>query len=290
MNDDVEGRNRKGTVYRGPSLVDAHVHFYGCYDRTTFFDRALTNFRAAASVLGIAPDPAGCLLYSESAGHHYFRRFREDADRGAGGPWTFHRTRESYSLVATRGGGEELLLVAGRQIATAERLEVLALGCDQDFPDGLAIGPTLDAVLDSDALAVLPWGFGKWWFRRGAMMDAVLGSLDPKRAFLGDNSGRPKGVPAPRHFRDAAARGVKILPGTDPLPFASEVGKAGRFGFVVDGELDRDRPGESLIELIRGQREQPREFGQLESVGRFLRNQTLMQLQKHAPARSGPSV
>lgn len=265
---------------RIPLLVDAHVHVYDCFDQTVFFDSALENFRAAAAAQGLGPEASGCLLLSEAAGDHYFRRYLAEAGGSTHGPWQFCRTDEDSSLVAVREGGGELLLIAGRQIETAERLEVLALGSDRDFPDGLPIGATLDAVLESQALAVLPWGFGKWWFGRGVLMKQLVGSIDPGRVFLGDNGGRPGLAPGPRLFQTAKARDIKILPGTDPLPFPSEAAKPGRFGFLLEGEVDRRRPAESVKRLTWAQRAQPRVYGRLESLAPFCRHQVLMQIRK----------
>lgn len=278
MSDSAADRGPQGAALHGPFLVDAHVHFYGCYDSAAFFDSGLANFRATANALGVAPSLAGCMLFTESTGHHFFRLLRDDAESGNRAPWSFHRTHESCSLIAARDGGEEILLVGGRQIATAERLEILALGCDRDFADGLALRPTLEAVLESGALAVLPWGFGKWWFRRGALMAELVESVDPAQVFLGDNSGRPRFLPSPQLFRLARARNVKILPGTDPLPFASEVTKVGSYGFVVEGEIDRWWPAEGLKRLALQQTGQPAIYGQLEDLGRFCRNQVMMQV------------
>lgn len=276
-------RGEDGDAFRGPLLVDAHVHLYDCFERAVFFDGALENFRAAARALGLAVQPAGCLMFTEAAGYHYFRGFRAEAGSGGeGGAWSFVRTGEDCSLIAKRNTGEEILVVAGRQIATEERLEVLALGSEEEVPDGRAIRPTLDAVLDSGAIAVLPWGFGKWWFGRGVLMAEVVRSLDPTQVFLGDNGGRPQVSPRPRLFRLAESRHIKILPGTDPLPFPSEAAKAGGYGFVLEGRVARDRPGASLKDLLRRQKTQPALYGRLEGLGRFCRNQILMRVRRHA--------
>ena len=271
---------RGGAGFCGTLLVDAHVHFYDCYDRVEFFEGAFENFRTTGAELGLASEPLGCVLFSEAAGDHFFRRLRTEADTAVAGPWTFQRTGEDCSLIATRDGGQRILLFAGRQIATAEDLEVLALAVDRDFPDGVALQPTLDAVLESGAIAVLPWGFGKWSLRRGELMAQIIGSIDPVKVHLGDNGGRPGGFPPPRLFSLARRRNIKILPGTDPLPFASEAGKAGGYGFVLDGELGWDRPAEGLKRLLRAQGTQPRVYGRLESLGRFCRHQVMMQLRK----------
>lgn len=282
MREGTARANGDGAGFHGPLLVDAHVHFYGCYDPVVFFEGALGNFRAAAAAYGVAPEPVGCLLFTEGAGDHYFQHFQAQAEGRSIGPWRFRRTAEDCSLIASRDGEARLLLVAGRQIATKEGLEVLALGCATEFSDGLSLQATLERVLESGALPVLPWGFGKWWFRRGALMSQAVRSLDPAQVCLGDNSGRPHGFPAPRLFRVARSRGIKILPGTDPLPFPSEAGKAGSYGFMLEGDLRRDEPAAGLKALLRAQGVQPRVYGRLESLMRFSRHQVMMQLRKHA--------
>ena len=197
------------------------------------------------------------------------------------GRWTFQNTSEPESLYACLEGRAGLLLIAGREIATAERLEVQALGRDTTFEDGQTLQQTLQAVQDSGAVAVLPWGFGKWWFRRGAQISAAIGRLDRGQVVLGDNSGRPGVLPTPAQFRLARRHGIKILPGTDPLPFASEGARAGSTGFVLEGEIDRDRPAEGLKRLIREDTGQPRTYGRREAFARFCRNQLRMQLRRY---------
>lgn len=53
--------------------------------------------------------------------------------------------------------------MAGRQIVTAEKLEVLALGTDLDIDDGRPIREVLSLVTENGGLPVIPWGAGKWW-------------------------------------------------------------------------------------------------------------------------------
>ena len=76
--------------------------------------------------------------------------------------------------MAIRPGTLPVLVIAGRQIVSAERIEVLALGTRTQIPDGQPLAATIDAVRADGALAVLPWGFGKWWGARGRMVDAYL--------------------------------------------------------------------------------------------------------------------
>lgn len=261
-----------GTV--GPSssvaLVDAHVHFHPCYEPQTFLEGALRNFRRGAAELVLAQPWTGYLLLTESAGAHWFRRWRDGLN--ASGGWRFEPTPEEESLLAVNGT-LRLILIAGRQIVVRERLEVLALGKDLELPDGLPLADTLEWVRESGALPVLPWGFGKWWGRRGAVVAETL--EQDGELFLGDNAGRHGPIPA--LFRRARKLGIRLLPGSDPLPFSRHAGLAGSYGFVLPHAVDEDRPAETLLRRIR-ESGQPRAFGRRAGLPRFLRDQVGMQL------------
>lgn len=250
------------------ALVDAHVHIHPLFPLETFLEGALENFRAAAGTA------SGCLLLAEMADSRWFRK----APRTVGA-WTLGSTGEEDSLVARRSTGESLFIVAGRQIAVRERLEVLALGKDAEIPDGLPLEETLRRVRDSGALPVLPWGFGKWSGRRGELVAATL-ERPAGELYLGDNSNRLQLAGRPRLLREAEERGILVLPGTDPLPFPSHARRAGSFGFVLEEALDPVRPAEDLLRQVRSLREQPRTYGRGETLPRFLRDQASLQLRQ----------
>lgn len=262
-------------------LVDSHVHFYSCFDRDAFFEGAWANFRGAASRLDPpAAEAMGCLLLTETASDHYFRSWHEAAARPGGNGWTFRRTAEDHSLLARRNDGKTLVIVAGRQVATIDGLEVLALCQDGEFATGLAMVEALEAVRQSGAVPVLPWGFGKWSFRRGALVAELLDSSSHPDLFLGDNGGRLGLAPAPKLFRRAEQKGVLVLPGSDPLPFSEQATRAGSYGFVLSADIDLQRPAAQLAATLRGTSQQPAVFGRLETLGRFFKNQLAMQLRK----------
>jgi hypothetical protein len=255
-----------GTVDPSSSvaLVDSHVHFHTCYDLPAFLNGALRNFRKAGQT------GTGYLLLTEPAGAHWFRRWRDGLKTG---DWRFEPTLEEESLRAVNGAGESLVLVAGRQIVARERLEVLALGKDLELPDELPLREVLERVRESGALPVLPWGFGKWWGRRGAVVAETLGQ--DGEIFLGDNGGRLGLEPA--LFRQARKLGIRLLPGSDPLPFSRHEGLAGSYGFVLTHAVDLDQPASALLRRIR-ESGQPRAFGRRAGLPRFLRDQVGMQL------------
>lgn len=260
-------------------LVDGHVHFYDCFDRQIYFDSASANFQSAAAELELKPSVTGCLLFTETSRQHYFQKFKEAAGCDDGG-WSFRETLEDESLIASKPGGGEIVIVAGRQIATAENLEVLALGYDGEFVDRLPLAVTLEAVIETGALAVIPWGFGKWTRRRGELVAATVNQVRPGEMFLGDNGGRLRWGARPALFASAEARGVAVLPGSDPLPFADEVSAVARYGFVLPGEIDQERPAAWLKGRLVGLGASPIAFGRLQSLPRFCRYQLAMQLRK----------
>lgn len=271
-----------------PLLVDAHVHFHQCFDQDRFLDAALANFRQGAADLGFGEGFLGCLLLAEIASAHWFDSLRSD---GGSGAWSFEPTGEPSALFARReNGGERLLVIAGRQVRSREGLEVLALASSEEFPDGLPFGDALARVRWSGAVPVLPWGFGKWWLYRGGLVEAVIRRPDPKWILLGDNAGRPRAGGIPRLFREAEARGIPVLPGSDPLPLPEHVTRAGSYGFVLDGGLDERRPAEGLRRWLRGLSGQPRVFGRSEGLAGFCRDQALLRLRRPvripSPARS----
>ena len=274
----VERREPGNGAVSGPFLIDGHVHYYPNFDRDLFFDSALANFRSAAGAHATNPEYAGWLLLAESAGMHCFRRFRDTAGQTAGGVWTIQATGEGESLVARRGTGAGLLLVAGRQVITAEGLEVLALCCDATLDDGRPLRTVVEAARGLDAIVVLPWAFGKWWFRRGDLIDEFVKSAEPTHVFLGDNGGRTRLGPRPRPFRVAESRGIRVLPGSDPFPLRCDAGRTGSYGFVIDGTIERSRPAAGLKRLLRNGVEPPSPYGDPIGVIGFCRNQLLIRL------------
>ena len=260
-------------------LVDAHVHFHPCFNATRFLAAALANFRTGAASSGIGGPITGLLMLTESMGDNAFEEFRSGT-LAPGAPWTIEPTLEPCSLIARQAGADFIALIAGRQIVTSDRLEVLALGTMEQVPDGLPLRATIAQVVASGGIPVLPWGFGKWWFKRGDLVADVIRDPGAETLFLGDNGGRLRHGPRPRLFAEGARRGLCVLPGSDPLPFASQTTRAGSFGCIIEGAISTDRPGEALLNLLRNLNRQPRVFGRAETLSRFALNQLRMQIRK----------
>ena len=274
------------------ACVDAHVHLHQCYDPDDLLQNAYDNLAAATDGEDREVSRAYFLLLAECAPDDCFGALRSMAERGTGSDgasglrlrrWAVAPTEEVISVLA-RDARRELFIVAGRQVACREGLEVLVLGTTQRFADGR---PIRDVLRESDALGVprvIPWGPGKWFFSRGRLLKELIAEFRKPTLFLGDEGGRPVFWGYPQHFAHAARLGVRDLPGTDPLPFPHDVDKVGRMGFKVAIDLDPARPGASLLRALT-QVEAPLErFATLEPPLRFVRNQIGMQLRKRLHA------
>lgn len=267
------------------ALVDAHVHFHACFDIELFLASARENFAATASEAGIEPGYSAFLLLTESADANWFAQLTERASRGwkVCDLWTAHATSDEREVRLVHTSGMTLNIVAGRQIVTAERLEVLALGSAFTVPDGYPIIETIQRVSELGAVPVIPWGFGKWLGRRGRKVHEVLSTATAGELFLGDNSGRLIGTRDPEQFVRARAKGIAILPGTDPFPFPEQARRVGRMGFVVRSSHELSSWKQLREALVA--REGITPYGDLEQPLPFVMNQVAMQVVKHTARR-----
>lgn len=262
-------------------LLDTHVHYHPGFVAHVFLDAAWRNLRSAVGPS--SGDAQNCLCLTEGNGEHAFERLRRTIVTDLG-DWRISATAEAQSLVARRRDDAELLLVAGRQIVTREGLEVLALGGDPPVADGGPIHEVIFATRAAGAAPVLPWGFGKWTFRRGRVVAALLAESRSPDLFLGDNGGRAAAFGPPVLFAAAAAHAVWILPGSDPLPFVQQQERVGSYGCVLPGALDPARPADSLLQSLRSLGKQPETFGRLQALPSFLQAQLRMQWRKRRKA------
>jgi hypothetical protein len=259
-------------------LVDGHVHMYECFSVAGVFDAAAANFDAASRELQARREYDGVLCLVESENEHFLDGVRTRRSgrvwRGRHGFWEVEPSSEPETLVV-RCGSMRLTLIAGRQLVTRERLEVLAVGTTAPLRDGEPIEATLAAVRAAGAAAVLPWGVGKWLGARGAVVARVLADPCWRDVFLGDNGNRLELGPDPAQFAAARRTGRCVLPGSDPLPLPGEEARVGAYGFAVDVALDPLRPAAALLAVLRSGAPFAA-FGRRERLTRFFGNQLAM--------------
>jgi len=265
------------------TILDAHVHIHDCFDISDFLDFAYENFRREIDSRESPGQFNAAVLLTESHGTNWFETLRKSAgisDQFQWNNWRITSNNEAESLTAASKSGQELSIIAGRQIVTAENLEILALGYATVIEDGLPIEDVIARVQAAGALCILPWGFGKWTGKRGQIVREILQKDLGSNFFIGDNAGRLALWPAPAEFESAAKRNIRILPGSDPLPYKEQVSSVGKFGLILEQGIDKDRPFENIRKALLDENIAIQPFGSLERVLPFIRYQIAMQLRK----------
>jgi hypothetical protein len=250
--------------------VDAHVHLYADLDLCKLFTSAYANLTGASDNACEA-----VLVLTESSAEDGFKRLRKAAQNPGSAvcsgedEWFCTPTAEPDSLRLSSGAGKSLFVIAGSQLVVREGLEVHALATSAIFSDGKPLMELIQDIKDAGGIAAMPWGAGKWLGKRGSLMKSLCANLDQHDVLLSDSGIRPWLWPRPGLFNS----GLGVIAGTDPLPIADEAGRAGSFGFTIDGPWDPDRPAASLRDILREQNTTPLTFGQSQGVMQFISRQ-----------------
>jgi hypothetical protein len=252
--------------------VDGHVHFHVPALVGPTLDAAAANFRA---VSGRSEGLLGAILLTQASAERVFEGL-ESSTNLAG--WTFAPARHEPQTRIARQGTASVAVVCGRQVRAADGLEVLALGTVETFPDGLLFPDAVEAVYRSGALTAIPWGFGKWLGSRGQRVQSTLESHGPEALFVGDNGSRLDRLGAPALVRASEQRGFRVLPGTDPFPFAMDHRRVGRFGFLADVDLPETAPWRALRNWLLARRTSPTRYGRGCGPFQFVFNQVGIQV------------
>lgn len=258
-------------------LVDAHVHLYPRFPLVPFLDSAYGNLQRAAR--GVRDTCFGVLCLTETTGEGAFERLQRHATTGEEvGGWMVTNTHEETSLGILSDDVTKLIVIAGRQISTQERLEVLALGTRTRFDDGRPLKHVLQSVVAAGAIPIIPWGFGKWIGQRNSLIQDLIRNRNLPRFFLSDSGNRPRVFGRHQLFDFAESHGVLDLPGSDPLPLPGEHRTVGRTGFVLDLQRDGATPTQAFKERLNDLQDPPPRFGRMETALRFLKNQVALRL------------
>jgi len=224
-------------------VADTHVHLYPGYDL------ALALASLAAN-LGRTPAGARAGFFAERHDCHMFAALRGDPARLSRDGFEIRQFSDPGVLLVAAAGTPPVHLFAGRQIATAERIEILALLAPEAPRDGLPAERAVAAILETGGVPVLGWSPGKWWLGRGRLVRALLERFGADSLLLGDTALRPDFSPEPSIMRAARRRGVRVIAGSDPLPFAGEERLLGSYASIFTGTIDPARPVESARQLL----------------------------------------
>ncbi len=264
-------------------LADGHVHVYRRFSERSCLEWALRNFNQAASRLKLGNAVDQVLFLTESADHDWFAGKRQAARHGSNsrvGRFACVATDEANSLCFENDSSERLFVIAGRQIVSSERLEVLALGLVEPYADGQPLKSILADLRATECISVLPWGAGKWTGKRRRLVETVFQDPACADVFLGDSGNRPYFWRYPG-FSDQSGHGApRNLPGSDPLPLSNQERRIGSYGVMLRGPLNSRKPFNDLKKKIT-EAGAIETFGRQEQLFQFLFSQTAMQLRKH---------
>ena len=204
--------------------LDAHAHIYPFYQMERLLLAALDHMPRTA------PTDLRAIALAERHDCHVFQALAQDELRPP---------PERWKIVAwdPEGGVQlrhlpdhrDLWLLAGRQIRTAENIEISALFADSDIPDGQPARVSIRQILNAGGLPALNWAPGKWLGPRGRLIAALVRETPAHELALIDTSLRFTGWPEPTLYRFARQQGNSLLAGSDPLPVPGEERVAGTY-------------------------------------------------------------
>ena len=204
--------------------LDAHAHLYPFYDVPRLLLAALDQMPRTA------PTDQRVLCLAERADCSFFQSLAQDEIRLPGDRWRIVAWDPDGGVkIRHLPDHRDLWIMAGRQIVSAERIEVCGLFSDAPIADGLPAREIIRAILDTGGLPALDWAPGKWLFNRGRLVRALVAEFPPAQLILIDTSLRFHGWPASRLYAAARQQGRAVLAGSDPLPFAGEEALAGSY-------------------------------------------------------------
>ena len=253
-------------------LADTHIHFYPGHNPAALIDGAVTRLRLAAK----APEAPCALFLTEGKGYNAFNDLLNGLIE-LPNTHTVEPAAEPGALYIVHGKDRTLLL-AGRQIVAAERVEILALTLETEPEDGPPAAEIIATVDASGAIPVLAWSPGKWMFSRAKVVDQLTRHAADV-LHLGDSSLRCTGWPLPKPMANAR---LPVLAGSDPLPFPGDENTAGSYGVRITLNFDEQTPVTSLRRALRDDTTPIARIGQRNSPVQMARR--MIQHRRHKSA------
>ncbi len=230
-------------------IADTHVHVYPQFDCERLLLSATINFKKIADSKHQASPHTRILFLTERHDCNFFLDLARK-DLSIPSLWSLVELAHGRVIEITLPSGDSFIIVAGRQVVTAERLEVLCLGTDTRIGDGQPIDTVVNAALAENAVPVIPWSPGKWLGKRGKIIENILKTDLAKSIALADSALRPWGYPFPTLLSQAVSKGIPVLAGTDPLPLPAEEQRVGSYVCMWDREMNRENIFHTLHSLL----------------------------------------
>lgn len=232
-------------------VADFHLHIYKVFPTETLLRALFDNLNRLAGTPRDGEPVVKAAFLAERRRYRIFQDWHRGLFRIRGFSVA---PRGPHTIEIKTHKNDRLLLFAGRQVATAEGLEILSLVNDRDVPDALPFPEAADRVLDTGGIPVLPWAPGKWSGSRAGIIRKAIPSLAPHGLMLCDSSIRPALFPQPLLFRLARRLHVPVVAGTDPFPVAGEEALIGSYGSLMEADFTPENAHDTIPSLLRERR------------------------------------
>ncbi|MDD4349506.1 MAG: hypothetical protein PHF70_10390 [Opitutales bacterium] len=256
-------------------LCDTHAHLHAGCDIPLSWNAAYRNL----SRFSAGKDFSAVVFLADMEGQSFFEDLHASIGSQIGSTWSVSATEEAVSVKLTRDDGASIYVVAGAQVVSLERVEVLMLGTRTRLRDGVSLSDVLQGSGDRKGWTVLPWGVGKWIGKRGALVASAFGaSPGSAGVWACDNGNRPWFWPEPELIGRQRKLGVPVFRGTDPLRIPGDTLRIGSFGNRIVCDFDPERPFGSVDKAIRSGAFEMGATGSCQGLVRFVANQIRLRL------------
>lgn len=266
-------------------VADTHAHLYPCYNLKQAFRSALDNLERCNGELKFLLGPLAAqekimnmVFLTERSNCNFFYELQQSRVGELEPDFKCEALGRTLLTVSSKEQEERLLyLVAGRQVVSQERIEILALNTAEKIKDGYVLEDALRAIVDAGAIPVLNWALGKWSGSRARHVRSLIEKASPEILLLGDVALHPEILGGNAILNAAEEKGYKVIYGSDPLPFAGEEKRIGSFCSYFQSIAPRLSADTDIRQLFLRPEFKPGCLGTpdglLKSVYRLFRNQ-----------------
>lgn len=257
-------------------FLDGHAHLEHEDMLPDLVENSLANMRLAAGSMRQAHPLQGMLLLAELAGQSWGSVVRSWAVSGkqftGQSTWQIRATSEYSAVICENKEGDQLCCIMGRQVNTAENIELLLFGSQKVYEKQ----PLIESVthcLQDGTLVIVPWGVGKWLGKRGQLVTDMLVDRGINGYYLGDNGNRPRFWKAVPQFKVAREKQIPLIYGSDPLFLPGEVKRVGSYGNIVPKRLNLEYPLQGLKDALDAKAAALVPYGHLQNASSFFMSQ-----------------
>ncbi|NOZ60693.1 MAG: hypothetical protein GXO74_03340 [Calditrichaeota bacterium] len=235
--------------------IDGHVHLYTIFDLARAIEAGRKNLLKLAKKNNSAKKAVPVWLLVERSDTDMFAELKKIAEKNENRNGFSFEQIDSVTIAVKEKDARILFIFAGRQLVTAENLEVLSLISDFNLADRAApLDEVIGLIEQSQGIPALNWAPGKWFAARGRVVEKMISENAPEKFFIGDSTMRNTLWSTPKLVKKAKKKGFAVLAGSDPLPFSGEEKMIGSYGFLLEGDFSAKNPAELMRKILRENR------------------------------------